>query len=431
VHLLRVFLYGSYKAPREVTWLTGLVLFALVLAFALSGYLLPWDQKAYWATTVTVNVARSGPFGEYVAGLLQGGATLGALTLGRWYAAHVLLLPAALLVFIVAHIALMRRHGISGPVTPQPGPPTPFYPWHVIKDTLMMAAVFAALLTVAVMWPAPLDEIANPADASYIPRPEWYFLPLFELLKYFPGPWEPVATLVLPGLVLGFLAALPFLDRGGDRRPLARGRRVLGIAMAAIVTATVALTLMGLGDLPPRYDATDWGPRSVVGHLIVSTPESPCVTCHVTGGPAADLAVTRVTRDEEWLLAHLSDPTSLAPGTHFETAPPALGRFQAQAVVAYFRRVRGGGTVPTLAPTDQVAVTTFASTCVACHRIAGEGGTAGPDLSAVGTRRDADSIRRVILDPASEFPGTVMPKFGSRLNQEQVDAVVDYLSRRR
>ena len=76
--------------------------------------MLPWDQKAYWATTVTINIARSGPFGEQVAGLLQGGASLGSLTLLRWYAAHVFLLPAALIGFVIAHLFLMRRHGISG-----------------------------------------------------------------------------------------------------------------------------------------------------------------------------------------------------------------------------------------------------------------------------------------------------------------------------
>ena len=95
--MLRVVLFGSYKKPREVTWMTGVVLLLLILGFALTGYLLPWDQKAYWATTVTINIARSTPlFGEQIAGVMRGGADLGALTLLRWYAAHVFLLPAAL-----------------------------------------------------------------------------------------------------------------------------------------------------------------------------------------------------------------------------------------------------------------------------------------------------------------------------------------------
>src|SRR5690348_15851807 len=112
VNMLRVFFLGSFKAPRELTWLSGLSMRMVILGFSLSGYLLPWDQKAYWATTVTINIARSTPLvGDAVANVLHGGADLGALTLGRWYSAHVFLLPATLVLLVVTHIALMRKHG--------------------------------------------------------------------------------------------------------------------------------------------------------------------------------------------------------------------------------------------------------------------------------------------------------------------------------
>jgi ubiquinol-cytochrome c reductase cytochrome b subunit len=435
IHLLRVFFLGSYKAPREVTWLTGVVMFLLILAFALSGYLLPWDQKAYWATTVTINIARGTPLvGEQVADVMRGGAQLGALTLGRWYTAHVFLLPAALILFVVAHITLMRRHGISGPIAPKDGPRRAFYPWHAIKDTLMMAAVFALLLVFAANFPAHLDEIANPADASYVPRPEWYFLSLFELLKYFPGPWEPVATMVIPGLVVGFLLALPFLDRGPDRHPF-RGRRLLfTLAMVVLASGILVMTALGLADLPTKYDPNDWGPRAVAGHLIVSAPDNKCVTCHVTGGPAADLAATRITKDEEWLLAHMSDPVAIAPGvrTEDDPAPPAqMTRFQAQSVLAYLRRTRAGAIPPELTEDERIASVTFAGMCVGCHKIAGEGGESGPDLSRVGARRDAAAIRRIVKDPTTEFPDSLMPPFGERLTEQQLSALVNYLSARR
>jgi ubiquinol-cytochrome c reductase cytochrome b subunit len=435
IHLLRVFLYGSYKAPREVTWLTGVVLLLLILAFSLSGYLLPWDQKAYWATTVTINIAAGTPLvGEQVASVLRGGTHLGALTLGRWYAAHVLLLPAALVVFIVAHIALMRRHGISGPLTPREGAPTPFFPWHVIKDTLAMAAVFALLLTFAVKFPAHLDEIANPADASYIPRPDWYFLSLFELLKYFPGPWEPVATMVIPGLVVGFLIALPFLDRGSERRPFSRSRLAFVVVMAALGAAVVTLTAIGLAGTPAKYDPDDWGPRAVAGHQIVTRTDNTCARCHVSGGPAAELAITRITKDEEWLLGHMADPVAIAPGVRGDgdPAPPAqLNRSQAMAVLAYLRRIRAGADPPKLTEDDRLAALTFSTACAGCHKISGEGGESGPDLSRVGGRRDAESIKRIIREPTSEFPDTLMPPFGERLSEQQVNALVQYLSKRR
>ena len=447
VHMLRVFLYGSYKAPREVTWLVGVVLFLLILAFSLSGYLLPWDQKAYWATIVTINIARATPFvGEPIADIMRGGSQLGALTLGRWYTAHVLLLPAALILFVVAHISLMRRHGISGPLSggtpafqarenPEGESHTvPFFPWHAIKDTLVMAAVFAVLLVFAFSFPAHLDEIANPADASYVPRPEWYFLSLFELLKYFPGPFEPLATMVIPGLVMGFLFALPFLDRGPSRHPMSRGRLLLTLAMGAIGTATVVLTMMGLSDSARKYDPHDWGPRAIAGHLLVSSPDNQCARCHVSGGPAAELSITRITKDEEWLVAHMADPVAIAPGVRSESdpaPPPQMTRFQAQAVLAYLRRIRAGSHPPTVTDEDRLAATTFSNICVGCHKIAGEGGESAPDLSRVGARRDAAGIKRMIQDPTAEFPDTMMPSYRERLTEQQIDALVQYLSKRR
>lgn len=435
VHLMRVFLWGSYKAPREVNWITGMVLFLLILAFSLSGYLLPWDQKAYWATVVTINIAASAPLvGEHMANILRGGSELGALTLGRWYAAHVFLLPAVLVVFIVAHILLMRKHGISGPIRPQEGPATTFFPWHVMKDTVMMAAVFAALVTAAVMFPAHLDEIANPADAGYIPRPEWYFLSLFQLLKYFPGPLEPVATLVIPGLITGGLFALPFLDRGPDRHPWRGSRRVITIAMFAIVGGIMHLTVLGLMDMPERYNPDDWGPQSIAGRQLAVGPENTCQTCHVEGGTAAPLAITRITKDEEWLLFHMGDPVAIAPGARPADQPagrPQLFRLQAQAVVAYLRRVRAGARDVEASPEDTQAALIFSNTCIACHAVAGEGGLTGPNLTTVGARRDAASLRAVISDPTTEYPDTLMPAYGERLSEEQMNALVNYLSRRR
>jgi ubiquinol-cytochrome c reductase cytochrome b subunit len=435
VHLLRVFFYASYKAPREVTWLSGVVMLLMILALALSGYLLPWDQKAYWATTVTINIAAGTPVvGEQVANVLRGGTHLGALTLGRWYAAHVFLLPAALIVFVIAHIALMRRHGISGPMRPTEGPTVPFYPWHVIKDTLMMAAIFALLITFAVKFPAHLDEIANPADASYIPRPDWYFLSLFELLKYFPGPFEPVATMVIPGLVIAFLVALPFLDRGSDRRPFSRGRRVFTAAMIGLVAAVVVLTSIGLSDMPDKYDPNDWGPRAVAGHLLVSAEDNKCARCHVSGGPAAPLEITRITKDQEWLLAHMGDPVAIAPGVRTEDQPAPrrlLTLPQSNAVLAYLRRIRAGAKPPQLTEDQRLAAVTFSTSCAGCHKVSGEGGESAPDLSDVGSRRDAASIRRIIREPTSEYPDTLMPSFAERLSEQQINALSQYLSERR
>src|SRR5262249_26810665 len=190
---------GSYKPPRELTWLSGLGLLGLILAFALTGYLLPWDQRAYWATVVTINISRLAPTaGNAVAAILQGGSAVGALTLTRWYAAHVIFLPALLVALVVCHLVLMRRQGISGPVRTRSGSPTPFYPHQSARDVVVVGLVFVGLLMFAWHGTPPMEGPADPTDASYIPRPEWYFLGLFQLLKYFPGRLEVVGAIIIP-----------------------------------------------------------------------------------------------------------------------------------------------------------------------------------------------------------------------------------------
>jgi ubiquinol-cytochrome c reductase cytochrome b subunit len=437
VHMTRVFLFGSYKAPREVTWLTGVALLLVILGFSLSGYLLPWDQKAYWATTVTINVARSAPVaGEAIASIMRGGPELGALTLGRWFSAHVFLLPATLIALISAHIALMRRHGISGPIDATPGPSHALYPAHVVKDTVMVAAVFATLFATAALIPAHLDEIANPADAGYIPRPEWYFLSLFQLLKYFPGPLEPIATMVVPGIVIGFLILLPFVDRADGRHPWRGARRVWSAAMGAMALGVAVLTALGLADRPAVRNPHDWGLLPIAGHSVATDDASGCARCHVAGGPAAPLSITRLSRDNEWLLAHMADPIAIAPGVRTEAEPapkPVMSRFKAEAVVAYLRRLHSGGRPPPISDEVKLAAQTYAEHCVMCHRVSGDGGTVGPDLSLVGTRRDEAFIRAMIEDPvaATGDKESLMPDFESQLSREQITALARYLASRR
>lgn len=431
VHMLRVFFFGSYKAPREVTWLSGVVMLLVILGFALSGYLLPWDQKAYWATTVSINIARSTPLvGEYVADVMRGGPDLGALTLGRWFAAHVFLLPITLVTLIAAHIALMRKHGISGPLKESPGPGPAFFPWHVIKDTFMMAAVFASLFTIAAMVPAHLDEIANPADASYVPRPEWYFLFLFQLLKYFPGPLEPIATMVVPGVVVGFLFLLPFLDRSGDRHPFRGSRKWFTAALTAMGAGVLALTTLGLRDRPASTPSD--GLLPIAGKQLVAN--AGCQRCHVSGGPASSLSSIRLTKDDEWLIAHMADPVAIAPGARPANDPapkPTISRFQAQAILAFLRRQYAGEPVIVINPDVQTAADVYASSCVACHKLDAQGGTVGPNLTHVGKRRDYKEIRAIIEDPLSQYDESVMPPFGEKLPKEQIDAMARYLAARK
>jgi ubiquinol-cytochrome c reductase cytochrome b subunit len=426
IHMLRVVGLGSYKKPREATWITGVLLLLLILGFALTGYLLPWDQKAYWATTVTINIAKSGPFGEQIAGLLQGGTSLGSLTLLRWYAAHVFLLPAALITFVVAHLYLMRRHGISGALKPVAGDPKPFYPYHALKDTITGAIVFALLLTFAIVGRAPLDVVADPTDANYVPRPEWYFLSLFQLLKYFPGPLEPVATTLIPGLVVALLLLLPFLDSRPDRHPLQRPLVTGGFAIIGLTL--IVLTYLGYKDTPAHHRLDYWTPLAVAGREIAQ--DQRCATCHVAGGAANPIVDMRVRHDPEWLFSHVKDPQVIAPG--LRPAPTGgMGDSHARSIIAYMRKVRAGAPPPVLPASEHTATLVLGRYCAACHMIDGEGTSIAPDLTHVGATRDAAWLREWISSPEDVDIGASMPAFGAILSDDELTAIVGYLAARK
>lgn len=255
VHLLQVVIFGAYKVPREMTWLTGLFMLAVLLAFALSGYGLPWDETGYWAKQVEVGILGSAPvIGPALQRLLQGGPSFGTTTITHFYVVHVFLLPAAVFLGLGAHLALVRKHGL----TPRWGrdeaalarTTQTYWPHQALRDTTISGVLFAMLGLLVIRHHG--AELAGPADpnASIEARPEWYALPLFALRMLLGGALENVATLVVPALGALTVAALPWLDRGRSRDPR---RRVLVMLGALVVVA-------GLGALayvPIRADRAD------------------------------------------------------------------------------------------------------------------------------------------------------------------------------
>jgi ubiquinol-cytochrome c reductase cytochrome b subunit len=246
LHLLQVALWGAYKRPREVTWWIGLALLGCVLAFSLTGYLLPWDQKGYWATQVATSLAGAVPgIGPWLQRLVQGGPQYGTVTLTHFYALHVLVLPLVTLALVAAHVALFRRHGVTALSSTSPG--APFWPHQAVRDVAAAAIAVGvvALLVVRAhhMGAVTLEAPADPASA-YEARPEWYFLPLFQLLKLVPGSLEGVVAIAVPLVVGGALFALPLVDRGPSRAPRARLRYVVGVAL--IPVGAIALGALAL-----------------------------------------------------------------------------------------------------------------------------------------------------------------------------------------
>jgi len=259
-HMLSVFFMNSYKKPRELTWLTGATMLLITLTFCLSGYLLPWSQLSYWATTIVTNLPSALPyFGSFVVTCLQGGENVSGVTLGRFFALHVGVLPALLLLFMAAHLFLIRRIGVSSPPFGKGGEKKPwtafrhedhpggypFFPHFMLKETYMVMVFFALLFFVITFVPALfLPEDANiPADPLKTPmhiKPEWYFLAPYQMLKLVPNKFVGISLQII--MSLGFVL-WPFLDIKKEDNMLKR--RALFAFFAAAIVGWVVLTIWG------------------------------------------------------------------------------------------------------------------------------------------------------------------------------------------
>jgi len=317
LHMLQVFLYGAFKPPRELMWMVGVVLLLLVLGFAFTGYLLPWDQTAYWATQVGINMVGTVPLvGDFLVKVMRGGETLGALTLSRFFAVHVLFLPAVIVTGIMLHLFILRRVGPAGPWDEKKaaaGSET-FYPRQVYMYAVVMVGVFAVLVLLACLVPFPLADKANPSDTSFVPVPEWYFLFYYELLKHVHGPLEPFATWILPGLFIAVLLLWPFLD--WQKTVRAPASRPVGMALGALFLLVV-FSLLGVS-LKNLYGVKRADPGIAHGHALYDN--FGCAACHRihgTGGAVGpDLSYIGDERpDREWHIKHFRDPQSVSPGS--------------------------------------------------------------------------------------------------------------------
>lgn len=244
VHMVKTYFYGAYKKPREITWMFGVVLFGIVLGFGFTGYLLPWDQLAFWATTVGTEAPGSMPIvGPLARELMRGQVDVGEATLGRFFVLHILILPMLFVGAVAVHLFLVRYFG-TAPLsrTNEPEPTKaeigqaggkPFWPNHIIKEGIASYLLLGIIITLSVFAPLMPGPPADPLNTPTGIKPDWYFLPMFQLLKYLP---EPVAVGLL-GLVGLLFFLLPFIDRSPERHPLRRPVATwIGIGFLAVTT---------------------------------------------------------------------------------------------------------------------------------------------------------------------------------------------------
>jgi ubiquinol-cytochrome c reductase cytochrome b subunit len=259
LHLLRTYFHAAYKPPRELVWITGIVLLVLVLGFGFTGYLLPWDQNAFNATQARTEYAAGVPvFGPILLVLLRGSSNVGALTLTRFYAIHILLLPILLLILLQAHLVVAWRKGPTPPgvrVGETAPVVTRFIEGQLLRDAVAIFVVFCAVYAMAFLRPVELEFKANPSDASYHPHPEWYFLSLFQFVTDFgklPGIGKVsfIPVMVIPGLVMTFFLLAPWIDRSPERK--ASKRPLMVAAMVLVLLIATGFTLRAYALLRPN-----------------------------------------------------------------------------------------------------------------------------------------------------------------------------------
>ena len=329
-HLIQVFVLGSYKYPRELTWIIGVLLLLLTLGMALSGEVLRFDQESYWDLVIGFTLAGRAPLiGPFLVHFLMGGPIIAGATLMRMYLMHVLLVPAAIVVLTALHLLLVYRLGISE--WPMPGRVVrretyltnyrtvldregePLIPNGLRKDMIFaMLTVVALIVTAAIMGPKGPNGPPNPSIIRTRPHPDFFFLWVEALMGLLPS-WldTPFGLVVLPILVVG-LIALPLISPVGERAIL---RRPLSLVVATVmVTVLIVTTWLGTYD-PWSQEMDAWSgtptpveylkgrtPLEIQGAILIQAKQ--CRNCHSLGGaggmrgPALDTTATRLTRNE-------------------------------------------------------------------------------------------------------------------------------------
>ncbi len=372
LHLTQTFIYGSYKGRRELVWLGGCVLLALMLGMAFTGYLLPWDQKAYFATTVGTNILSEIPWvGNALKKLLRGGTEMGTLTLSRFFVLHVFLIPAFIFTFVAMHVYSFRKAGAAGPVTEDPVspklPPEPFYPKQLVMDVGFAILIIVALGFLAYVWPTELGPKADLSDTQFLPRPEWYYIPVFQYLKYWHGSTAVLGILLIPGIVGLLLVGLPFFDRSLERRPW---KRPISVGLFTIIL----LGLGGLGFISHRQDMNNPG---VAAQLKIQHEQT-------------------VEFMKAKFEAELSDASLVAQNT-------ALANPEATKGKAIFE---GQG-------------------CNACHGDNGVGTAAAPKLVGIAGKYDSEKLEAILHSPTEKMTQGGMPTV--ELKENEMKELISYL----
>ena len=330
LHMIQVFLFGAYKYPRELTWVSGVVLLLLTLGMAFTGQVLRFDQDAYWGLGIGASITGRVPLiGAQLVHVLLAGPIIAGETLSRFFTLHVFIIPGLIIALVSMHLRLVLTKGINE--YPKPGHPVrratydaeyseiihkqgvPFVPDAIGKDLIFAALlIFAILGCAAVFGPNGPGGPPDPTLVHTNPRPDFYFLSIFAALALLPDWMEVLVLFVAPALLIGFLFALPFISNTGEKSYKKRPVAVLIVVFIMLVLGV--LTYLGqrspwsphmeawTGNAIPVNDVKGRTPLELHGATLIQNKQ--CRNCHSLGGvggergPALDAVATRLTKGE-------------------------------------------------------------------------------------------------------------------------------------
>ncbi len=330
LHMLRVFIWGAYKKPREMTWLIGIALLLLTVGMSFTGAALPWDERGYWAAEVGTSIAGTVPFiGSGLKFLLVGGKMMGQLTLSRFFILHTAIIPGLAIVMISAHLIAFRKFGSVGPWSEDKRQiKGNFWPDQVSRDIIIAVLLFLVLVTLSAFSAPPFTGPADALDTTFTPKPEWNFLFLYQALKFFPGALEVIGTVGIPTLVIFIFVSLPFLDRKSERNPLKRPAMMLGGGIFVVLLLTLTITgynskVKTIKPSPKQASIKTFklSSSALAGQKLFATYG--CIACHSMSGTGGKIGPdltneSQKGRTKDWIIAQLTDskkhyPKSIMP----------------------------------------------------------------------------------------------------------------------
>ena len=476
IHLLRVFIWGAYKSPRQLTWLVGVLLFFLVLALSFTGALLPWDELGYWAAEVGTSIGGTFPVvGFFIKEFMRGGAAMNQMTLSRFFIAHIAILPGILGALIVFHVVAFRQFQSVGPWNEEKRKKTGyFWPQQILKDLIVISFLFVLMVALSAFWPAQVSGPADALDDSIMPKPEWQFLFLYQFLKLFKGKWEPVGTTGVPLVLFLILFLLPFYDRNKKRNPLHRPLAMLGCF--ALVAWFFVYTILGYYSKPGATLTAKVAVSSQASESVKAGAElfaaQGCEACHTVHGQGGNVGpnlsnIGSQDLSDQWLTTQIRDPKSHDPSTAMP-AFQSLSDQQVKNLVDFLQSLGGtpssessSGTssqppqsteakiisepntsAATTSGPNQPSSSTQSQTasliskgkslfnsegCIGCHTINGTGGNIGPNLSDEGSKgHSTEWLVTQLKDPKKHDPSSIMPSFSS-LKEDDMKSLAAYL----